>query len=150
MMKHLKHFEEINESNLTIKTWHISPDPISKLGSYPMWFTSKEVWMKAYYENTVEEFGEAYVYETVINGNILSEDQAKKLIEEQGLDYDELIADLVGNPGKDEKMSLVKPLERFCDGFIHWDYDPNDWGDGESILVFNPSETVRIVRQIKL
>lgn len=149
-MKYLKGFSDINESASGIKSWHISPNPITKLESFPMWFTPREDWMKAYYENTMEEFGQAYVYETVINGNILSEDQAKKLIEEQGLDYDELIADLVANPGEDEKMALVQPLQRFCDGFVHWDYDPNDWGDGESILVFNPAKTVKIVQQIEL
>jgi len=71
------------------------------------------------------------------------------LATELGIDFEELTTTLTENPTREERKELISPFKDYCDGFYHWDYDPRDWGDGESILVFNPHKTVKILEEVQ-
>ena len=155
-MKHIKLFEEfVNEAikfpTVTLKAWHTSITPIKKLGKTPMWFTQKIEWAKEYHANAAENVpGSGYTYEVRLKGIILTKEQAREWAENNGINHDERVENLVGNPDPDEVNEWAKEYMKVCDGMAHWDYDPTDWGDGESILIFNPAKTVKIIKVIKI
>lgn len=151
-MKNVKLFEQfINEGiNVPVKefkAWHTSPTELKKLGDTPMWFTTKEKWAKEYHEICIENHGQAYTYEVKIKGRILNEKQSLQWAEENGIDYEEMVSDLTSNPSADEIMELVASFPTICDGIEHYDYEPVNWGDGKSTLVFHPNKIVHIVKQ---
>ena len=129
--------------------WHTSFGEIKKFNATPSWFTANPIFAKVYHENSQDKGGNVHTYEVKITGNILSQDKARKLANSLGLDFEELTTRLTENPTAAERSELVKSFKDKCDGFFHWDYDPSDWGDGESILVFNPAKHVRITKEMK-
>ncbi len=133
---------------MKITAWHTSFGEIKKFNSTPSWFTANPLFAKAYHENSQDKGESVHTYEVRIAGNILSQAEAKRLAHSLGIDFEELTTSLTENPTAAERSKLVKEFEDMCDGFLHWDYDPRDWGDGESILVFNPEKHVRIVKEM--
>ena len=149
-MKYVKTYESfLTENRFSGTAWHTSFGEIKKFDATPSWFTANPVFAKTYHKNSQDQGGDVHTYEVKISGNILSQDDARKLSDKLGIDFEELTTRLTENPTPAERSKLVKPFETKCDGFFHWDYDPRDWGDGESILVFNPSKHVRIVKDMK-
>ena len=132
-----------------IAAWYTSFGEIKKFNATPSWFTANPIFAKAYHENSQDKGESVHTYEVKITGNILSQAEARKLSDELGIDFEELTTSLTENPTAAERSELVKQFEDNCDGFFHWDYDPRDWGDGESILVFNPAKHVRIIKEMK-
>jgi hypothetical protein len=131
-----------------ITAWHTSFGKIKKFKPSPSWFTANPLFAKAYHENSQDKGESVHTYEVSITGNILSQADAKRLAHSLGLDFEELTTSLTENPTAAERSELVKEFEDKCDGFFHWDYDPRDWGDGESVLVFNPAKHVRIIKEM--
>lgn len=148
--KKKKEKKEDNEVKVKEFTcYHTSTIELTSLGSTPMWFTRKKKYAMAYHRNAVEKSGEAFTYEIKIKGRILSLSQAEDFASEAGIDHEEIVADLTANPDAKNILKLAKPYSKICDGFDHWDYDPIDWGDAESTLIFNPNKVATIVNQIK-
>lgn len=131
------------------KCYHTSKVPLTKLGSTGMWFTKKRKYAMAYHANAIDNGDEAYTYEILIRGRILGLEDATSFAEEAGIDHEETVSELIANPGPADIKKLVRPFSKICDGFDHWDYDPIDWGDAESTVIFNPSKVATIVKQIK-
>lgn len=129
--------------------YHTSTKELTSLGSTPMWFTKKKKYAMAYHRNAVEKSGEAFTYKIKIKGRILSLSEAEDFASEAGIDHEEIVADLTANPDAKNILKLAKPYSKICDGFDHWDYDPIDWGDAESTLIFNPNKVATIIEQIK-
>ena len=149
-MKYIKTFESfLFESVFNGTAWHTTFKELKKFEPTPSWFTANPVFAKTYHENSQGQGGDVHTYEVKISGNILSQDEARKLSDTLGIDFEELNTSLTENPTQAERQKLVKPFIGKCDGFFHWDYDPRDWGDAESILVFDPSKHVRIVKDMK-
>ena len=149
-MKHISTFENfLYESSFNNIAYHTSGTKISSFKPAPVWVTANPVFAKAYHSNSIDDGLEAaYTYEVRVSGNMLSQDEARKLSEVLGIDFEELVADLTAQPDVRERNKLIKPFIGKCDGFFHWDYDPRDWGDGEPLLVFNPQKNLRIVKQM--
>ena len=148
-MKHIKLFEQfLNEGVSNITAYHTSGTKISSFKPAPIWVTTNLEFAKAYQDNSIDEGRDAYTYEIKVSGNILTQDAASELAETLGIDFEDLIADLTAQPDVKERTKLVKPFIGECDGFFHWDYDPRDWGDGESLLLFNPAKNAKIIKQI--
>ncbi len=148
-MKHIKLYEEfLNKGVSNITAYHTSGTKISSFKPASVWVTTNLEFAKAYQDNAIDEGRDAYTYEIRVSGNILTQDAASELSETLGIDFEDLIADLTGNPDVKERTQLIKPFIGKCDGFFHWDYDPRDWGDGESLLVFNPAKHAKIIKQI--
>jgi hypothetical protein len=128
--------------------YHTSGTKISSFKPAPIWVTTNLEFAKAYQDNSIDEGRDGYTYEIRVSGNILTQDEASELAETLGIDFEDLIADLTAQPDVKERTKLVKPFIGECDGFFHWDYDPRDWGDGESLLLFNPAKNAKIIKQI--
>lgn len=131
-----------------VTAWHTSFGEIKKFNETPSWFTANPIFAKAYHENSQDKGGSVHTYEVKITGNILSQSEARRLANSLGIDFEELTTRLTENPTIAERSELIKEFSDKCDGFFHWDYDPRDWGDGESIFVFNPEKHVRIVKEM--
>jgi len=154
-MKYVKTFEEwkvyeefLLESNFNIMAWHTSFKELKKFDEIPAWFTNNGDFAKTYHKNSEDKGGDLHTYEVKITGKILNQDEARELSDELGIDFDDLTTSLSENPTPNERKKLIKPFIGKCDGFFHWDYDPRDWGDGESILVFNPGEHAKIIKSV--
>lgn len=144
-MRHIKEYHTFNESS--IKAFHSSNKEITEFAPTGAWFTPREDWAKAYHEMSSIS-GQGYLYEVLIKGVILKENEAKKLAAEKGLSWDETIDILCSNPSQEERAEIVKSFDGI-DGFYQWDYDPTDFQeDGFSIFVFNPKKDVEIIRQL--
>jgi hypothetical protein len=129
--------------------YHTSRTEITKLAARPMWFTKKKKYAMAYHANAIDEGDEAFTYEIKIKGRILGLDDAARYAEEAGIDHEETVADLTAQPDVADIKKLIVPYSKICDGFDHWDYDPIDWGDAESTIIFNPTKVATLVKQIK-
>ena len=148
-MKHFNTFENfLYESSFNNIAYHTSGTKISSFKPAPVWVTANPVFAKAYHSNSIDEDRDAFTYEVRVSGNMLSQDEARKLSEVLGINFDDIIDELTAQPDVKDRIKLVKPFIGKCDGFFHWDYDPRDWGDGESLLVFNPQKNLRIVKQM--
>ena len=131
------------------KCYHTSRTEIKSLSARPMWFTKSMKYAMAYHSNAIEEGMEAFTYQIQIKGNILGLEEAAAYAEEAGIDHEETVIALTEQPTVDDIKKLIAPYSKICDGFDHWDYDPIDWGDAESTIIFNPSKVATIVKQIK-
>jgi hypothetical protein len=149
-MKYVKTYESflLEQNSFNGTAWHTSYGKIKQFDNKPSWFTNNPIFAKTYHDNSQDKDSEVHTYEVKITGNILSQDEARKLFDELGIDFDDIVTQLTENPTIAEREKLIKPIIGKCDGFFHWDYDPRDWGDGESILVFNPKRNVRIVKDM--
>jgi hypothetical protein len=145
MKKFIKTFESFEEPR-SIVAWYTSFGPVESFKPVPSWFTTDREFAEAYHQNSLDKGADVLTYEVEVRGDIRSESSARRLAEELGVDFESLVTDLTSNPTQSERLELVEPFIDQCDGFFHWDYDPRDWGDGESLLVFDPSRHVRIVR----
>lgn len=139
----------VNESvNGGIVAYHTSPEKLNYLGSNPMWFSTSEDLARIYHKNALEE-GDSFTYKVLIEGKILSLEEAEEISDKMGIDFYELTSDLVSNPSSSEVKEMIQDFEKICDGFYLSDYDPRDpMNDVESILIFNPQENVKIIEQI--
>lgn len=148
-MKYVQTFEGfLFESRFNGQAWHTTFKEIKRFDATPTWFTADPAFAKSYHDNSQNQGGDVHTYEVRITGNILSQDEARKLAENMGIDFEELTTALTENPTRDKRIKLVAPLRDKCDGFFHWDYDPRDWGDGESILVFDPTKHAKIIKEM--
>lgn len=128
--------------------WHLSHKKIKSFTNEPIWFfTRKELAGLSAFGKREKDM---HLYETKITGNFLSKKDFYKLCKKLGLDKDEVEGDLTSSPTKPEKLQIIKPFKPYCDGFWHWDYDPRDnQGNGvESLLVFDPTKTAQIIREV--
>lgn len=148
-MKYVQTFEGfLFESRFNGQAWHTTFKEIKRFDATPTWFTADPAFAKSYHDNSQNQGGDVHTYEVRITCNILSQDEARGLVEDMGIDFEELTTALTENPTRDERIKLVAPLRDKCDGFFHWDYDPRDWGDGESILVFDPTKHAKIIKEM--
>ena len=160
-MKRIKTYSQYDQTNASVSSalneavtsgitaWHISSVAINSLSNRPMWFTPKIEWAKEYHKNAMSNANDkVFTYEVSITGNILTEEEASRLAKSKDVDFDDTIADLVTNPTEEEVLKVIEMFRPHCDGFFQWDYDPTDWGDGESILVFDPAKNVKIIKEI--
>lgn len=144
--------EKEDEKEVPLKeftAYHTSGKELKTLAGRTMWFSRSKEMAKAYDYNMGGYGAGAFTYEIKVKGNILNLSEADDYAAEAGIDQEQLVTDLISNPGPDEVKKLIKPFSKICDGFDHWDYDPRDWGDGESTIIFNPSKTCTIVKRIK-
>jgi hypothetical protein len=129
--------------------YHTSKVELSTLAARPMWFTKKKKYAMAYHANAIDEGNDAFTYEIKLKGRILGLEDAARFADEAGIDHEDAVAELTANPNPSAIVKLIKPYSKICDGFDHWDYDPIDWGDAESTLIFSPNKIATIVKQIK-
>lgn len=137
------------------KVYHNSPVIINILGESPMWFSLDLEHGKEYYNNMIFDRGESYLYEGIIKDQIphIYSDTVSNLFSDKGIDTEDWIADIVGNPDEEEVMSLEGTkllIENGYSGIVHPDYDPFDPdNDIDTLLIFNPRKTVTGFRLIK-
>lgn len=159
-MKHIKLFEQfVNEENyqspyiknekVTGKVYHVAGEPIRALNTRPMWFAlEKEHSDDGWYANMIENGG-AYQYSAKISGNICDvfEDRIQKLFQDNGLDVDEWMNEIVGNPSAEIVMGLDGTKLLIKNGFagaIYSDYDPRDFQeDLDALIIFNAKKSVK-------
>lgn len=141
--------ESINDTTLdnSIFAWYTSWNKITDFKSIPTWFSSTPEDAEARHKINKDD----HTYLVRITGNILSRSEAKSLANDLGINFNELEVSLIVNPSNIEKMELIEPFIEYCDGFIHNDEDPKSWGSGnyvESLIVFDPSRHVEIIKEI--
>lgn len=137
--------EYIKESKGTsITAWHSSYHTLDTFDEFPTWFTDDIELAKEYHKTNPDD----NTYRVEITGRILSEAELKQLCFELGIDYDEMVTDLVCNPSKGERKEIADNFREYCDGFYHWDHDPTDYNNEEGVLViflFNPNKNAKII-----
>lgn len=148
-MKWIKTFEKF-EDDFNMIAWHTAFSEIQDFNPWPTWFTTHFEFAKAYHANSKEVSANVHTYKVRILGKILTQEEAQEFAKTINLDFEEIVTDLTGNPSIEERKILVEPFLNVCDGFFHWDYDPRDWGDGDSLIIFNPRKTVELIREVNL
>lgn len=133
----------------SITAWYTSYTELPQFKDQPTWFTTKPEYAEAYHKNSDYDAKRPHTYQVQISGNMLSQADAKELATKIGVDWEKTVTSLTENPTAEERIKLVEPFRGLCDGFFHWDYDPRDWGDGESLLVFSPKQHVTIVKEME-
>jgi len=136
------------KESISTTAWFTSFSEVSQFKDQPTWFTTELEYAQAYHNNSDYEGKSVHTYQVQVSGNILTQAEAKKLATKIGVDWEQTVTELTSNPTTQERQQLVQPFVSYCDGFFHWDYDPRDWGDGESMLVFSPNKTVTIVKEM--
>ena len=162
VMKHIKLFEQfINESYLngtTVKSkvYHVSRVEIKRFENKPLWFAlEKEHSTDGWYNNTIEDRGEAFQYEAKIKGKIgtLDNPEIVEIFNKLGTDPMDWETDLLQNPTPEEVLATQETkalIEAGWDGIIYYDYDPRDWNsDLEALIVFDPTKSVKGWKLIK-
>jgi hypothetical protein len=144
-MKPVKLFEEFIDENVNnMIVYHTSTSRVTRFKPEPVWFTTNPILAKAYHNMNTE----SHTYEIKLSGKFLTQEEVKQLSPSLDVNYWDLVADLTANPTVEQRKKLIKPFIQECDGFYHWDYDPRDFKDGESLLVFNPVRSAKIIKQI--
>ena len=159
-MKYIKLFEQfVNEENyqspyiknekVTGKVYHVAGEPIKALNTRPMWFAlEKEHSDDGWYVNMIENGG-ANQYSAKIIGKICDvfEDRIQKLFQDNGLDADEWVNEIVGNPSAEIVMGLDGTKLLIKNGFagaIYSDYDPRDFQEAlDALIIFNAKKSVK-------
>jgi hypothetical protein len=135
--------------------YHNSPVAINILGESPMWFSLDLEHGNEYYNNMIFDRGESYLYEGVVRDTIphIYSDVISNLFSDNGIDTEDWIGSIVGNPDEEEVMSLDGTkilMENNYSGIVYPDYDPFDPSDDvDTLLIFNPKKTVSGFRLIK-
>jgi hypothetical protein len=127
--------------------WYTSWNELSEFKSHPTWFSNTPEDAEA--RHAINKTDHTYLVR--IKGNIFSANEIKQLAKKLKIDFNRLEIELIMNPSIKERRELVEPFIEYCDGFIHRDEDPKNWGKGqttESILVFDPAQHVEIVEEI--
>ena len=137
------------------KVYHNSPVVISNLDESPMWFSLDLKYGEEYYNNRIFDGDQSYLYEGTVKDQIphIYSDVIANLFSDSGIDTEDWIANIVGNPDEEEVMSLEGTkilIENGYTGIVHPDYDPFDpSNDVDTLLIFNPKKTVSGFRLIK-
>ena len=129
-MKHLRRRvrrilkEVISQPESSRKVYHVTNSLIDSLSPRPMWFWMDESLAHMLFDRNKEEFGNPYLYEGIVSGNIADtkDPVIRELLGGQDETYD-FIADLAGNPSETETMSFVGTkilLENGYDGVTFW------------------------------
>lgn len=150
----IKNFNDfINEQKSVSKfgpVYTVAGVKFDSLNNVPTWFAlDKKHSDDGWFKNMIENFGTAYQYEATIIGKIdhVYSEEVSKVLEENGIDPDEWMTMLVGNPSPNEVLSDAGTqilLKNGWSGIIYPDYDPRDWSkDLDALIVFNPSESVK-------
>lgn len=149
-------FENSNDGGfIPNKVYHNSPVIIDNLGESPMWFSLDIKYGEEYFNNRIFDSGESYLYEGIVRCRIphIYSDTISNLFSDSGIDVEDWIANIVGNPESDEVLSLdgtILLIENGYQGIVHPDYDPFDTNnDVDTLLIFNPNKTVKDFRLIK-
>jgi hypothetical protein len=152
-MKAFEKFKDyLNESVEleTLTVYHNSPSKISEFITRPLWASLDLEQALAFYDNAVETIGESYIYEIVVKGNFNWDPDA--MLEENGIDSYEYLADITSNPTEEELLSFPGTklfLSKGLDGIIHSDYDQWDPShDIDVILIFDPKKTFISVKEV--
>jgi hypothetical protein len=131
----------------SIFAWHTSWRELDEFKNYPAWFRTTPEDAEAGHKINPGD----HTYLVRITGNILSSEDAMKVASILDINFDNLVIELNMNPSIKERRELIEPFIKYCDGFIHLDEDPKNWGGGgrvESIFVFDPSRHVEIIEEI--
>ena len=109
-MKHLRQYIRrlLKEESISGKIYHVTNSLVDSLSSRPMWFWMDESLAHMLFDRNKEEFGNPYLYEGIVSGNIAdTKDPAiKELLGGQSESFD-FVADLAGNPTETEVMSFI-------------------------------------------
>jgi hypothetical protein len=137
-----EHSQTIQEMTV----FHNSPSPIKNIINRPIWASLELEEALGFYDNALMDVGQSFLYRIVIKGNFIYEAYAEEIFEENGLDYDDYVADLTSNPTMDEILNYEGTkllLKNGYDGIIHSDYyvwDPQE--SVETILIFRPKDAL--------
>jgi hypothetical protein len=113
----------------------------------PAWFALEEKHATDGWAKNLEFEGEKpHVYKTEFTGNLIKRNDARKLFDREGLDFDDYEAFLTENPGSKEVLSMkgtqLLKKEGF-DGLEYLDYDPRDFQkDLKAAIVFEPKKVI--------
>lgn len=147
-LKFIKSFRlfEYTQNTQEMIVFHNSPSPIKEIINRPIWASLELEEALGFYDNALMDVGQSFLYRMVIKGNFIYEDYTEEIFEENGLDYDDYVADLTSNPTMDEILNYEGTkllLKNGYDGIIHSDYyvwDPQD--SVETILIFRPKDVL--------
>ncbi len=112
----------------------------------PLWFALEEKhatdgWAK----NIESDGGKAQIYKREFTGNMIKREDARRLFEENGLDFSDYEISLTENPTAKEVLGMkgTKLLkEKGFDGLEFMDYDPRDFQkDLKAAIIFEPNKT---------
>ena len=146
----------LSSGKLSKKVYHTSGTEINSLGITPMWFAlEKNHSDDGWFQNMLDDTGEAYQYEAQISGKIadLEDPEVAELFKEIEEDPRDWEIEIVSNPTSEQVMELegTKALiDAGYAGVIYTDYDPRDWDyDLEALIVFNPLRDVKNFRLVR-
>jgi len=120
----------------------------------PAWFALEEKHATDGWAKNLEFEGEKpHVYKTEFTGNLIKRNDARKLFNREGLDFDDYEAFLTENPGSKEVLSMkgtqLLKKEGF-DGLEYLDYDPRNFQkDLIAAIVFEPKKVISSSKRIK-
>lgn len=146
--------EVISQPESSRKVYHVTNSLIDSLSPRPMWFWMDASLAHMLFDRNKEEFGNPYLYEGIVSGNIADtkDPVIRELLGGQDEAYD-FIADLAGNPSETETMSFVGTkilLENGYDGVTFTDYHPADsQRDAMALIIFNTAKSVSDWGRIK-
>ena len=149
-------FERMDDDSfIPNKVYHNSPIRINLLSDQPMWFSLDRKYGEEYFNNRLFDGGQSYLYEGTIKTEIphIYSDYITHLFTENGIDQEEWIIDIVGNPDSEEVMSMEGTkllINSGYSGIVYPDYDPFDSdNDVDTLIIFNPKKTLTEFKLIK-
>ncbi len=132
-----------------IIAYHNSFEPIRKFNDLTVaWFTPSLHNLKGL--RMINPDIKQYSYEVEINGNILTEKEARLIAKSLNINWSKFNTKLITEYEGILKTNEIKAFQTVCDGFYHKDYNPWDSQapDVDSIIIFNPQINVKIIKQI--
>jgi hypothetical protein len=142
-------FEQLFESSAD-DIFHVSPSQILSLDSRPMFFAISRHDSDGWFENSLDDWGEAWQYGGRLSGRgvWINDPKIVQMLD----DVDETLALLLGNPEAEDILGDpgLQRIMRVADAILIPDYNPWNWDeDSDSLLVFNPQKSIRGFREIR-
>lgn len=124
--------------------FHASPGIITDLRPEPMWFSFSRKTSEAYFDFSKGEL--KYVHEYMLTGgDFMSIEEVKDWCVSNDVDYDSMEAEIRDNPDDLMKVEGVEGIASKCDGFTHYDHNPEGGDDIVALIVFDPSKNLELV-----
>lgn len=145
-MRSFQEFERMFES-IADEVFHVSPGEIQYLDSRPMFFAVSKHDSDGWFQNLLDDGRSAWQYRGRFSGQTfrISDPQIAQMLD----DVDETLAMLLSNPDADEILGDpgLQKIMSVADAILIPDYNPWNFDeDADSMLVFNPQQSIREFR----
>lgn len=151
----MRKFRQYLEEALIREVYHISPQQVNSLRDEPMWFALEKSHADAWFANTVESHGKAFLYKATLSSKNISHIKDREIVDifksagEKPSNWETAI---VENPNAQTVLRLKGTKALIAAGhigLIYSDYDPRDFQkDLDALVIFSAKRNVKTLRKI--